>query len=111
MTSARLKSAEDALGRHDVEGFYSSLVKALNMYVADRLNVPAGGLTPEMIRDKLTARGLNADLIRRIDDFSRSCEFARFASAKPDRSQMEKSLREETAILEELRRSRFAAKG
>jgi len=111
MTRGRLKSAEEALRRGDVEGLYCSLARALNMYIADRLDIPAGGLTTDMIVQKLAAQGLDAELLRRIEDFARACELARFASVSTGRPQMEKALGEATAILEALRKKKFTQGG
>lgn len=107
MTRARLASAEEALRHGDVEVFYGALVRAMNMYIADRIGVPSGGLTPEIIHDKLGEKGIRSELLQDIDEFTTSCEFARFASVKPDREEMQHALRRAMDILEELRRRRF----
>ena len=107
MTKARLASAERALKAGNAEEFYGALVRAINMYVADRLNIPAGGLTPEIIQEKLAERHASPELMGRMDRFLRACDLARFASGEATRTEMESSYREATEILEELRRSRL----
>lgn len=107
MTKARLKFVERALRDGNGEAFYGGLVKAINTYIADRLNIPAGGLTPEIIQENLALRGVAPDLLDRMHAFARTCDLARFASAEATRAEMESAYREATAILEELRRSRL----
>lgn len=107
MTKARLDSAERALKDGNAEEFYGALARAINMYVADRLNIPPGGLTPEIIQEKLAERNAPPVLMGRMDGFLRACDLARFASGEATRAEMESAYREATEILEGLRRSRL----
>lgn len=107
MTKARLDSAERALKDGNAEEFYGALVRAINMYVADRLNIPAGGLTPEIIQEKLAERHASPGLIGRLDGFLRTCDLARFASGQATGPEMESAYREAMEMLEGLRRSRL----
>jgi hypothetical protein len=107
MTKSRLASAERVLKDDNAEEFYGALVRAINMYVADRLNIPAGGLTPDIIQEKLAERHASSGLIERIDGFLHSCDLARFASGEATRSDMERAYREATEILEGLRKCRL----
>jgi hypothetical protein len=107
MTKSRLASAERALRDGNAEEFYGALVRAINMYVADRLNIPAGGLTPEIIQEKLAERRVSPGLIGRMDKFLNACDLARFASGEATRTEMESAYREATEILEGLRKSRL----
>ena len=107
MTKARFRFVERARREGNAEELYGGLVKAINMYIADRLNIPAGGLTPEIIQEKLTLRGVAPDLLERMDTFSRTCDLARFASAKATGAEMENAYREATEILEALRKSKL----
>ncbi len=103
----RLGTVQVALKKGSVEDFYGALVKAVNMYVADRLNIPSGGLTPEIIRENLESKGVAAEFLRRLDAFYQASDIARFASTETDRAEMESAYREARAILSALRSSRF----
>jgi len=107
MTKARLKFSERALRDGNVEEFYGGLVKAIAMHIADRLNIPAGGLTPEIIQEKLALRGASPDILERMDRFFRTCDLARFASAEATRTEMESAYGEATAIIEKLRKTKL----
>lgn len=107
MTKARLDSAERALKDGNAEEFYGALARAINMYVADRLNIPAGGLTPEIIRERLAECHAPPELMGRLDGFLRTCDLARFASGRATSMEMEGAYREATEILEGLRKARL----
>jgi hypothetical protein len=107
MTKSRLASAERALRDGNAEEFYGALVRAINMYVADRLNIPPGGLTPEIIRERLAERHASPGLVERMDGFLHACDLARFASGQATRAEMESAYREAMGILEGLRKSRL----
>ncbi|MCX6358106.1 MAG: BatD family protein [Candidatus Aureabacteria bacterium] len=106
-TRARLVSAEAALRKEQSEEFYAALMKAVNTYIADRLNIPSGGLTAEIIQERLREKRLQEELLRRLDEFARNCEMARFAPVESGRADMEQAYREATELLEALRRCRF----
>jgi hypothetical protein len=107
LVKQRLRSAEEALKGRKAEDFYGRLARAINMYVADRLNIPAGGLTPEIVLRKLEERGISHELLERLDTLYRSADNARFGSALEDSAKMERAFGEGRAILEELRSAKF----
>lgn len=107
MTKMRMRSVERALNKGTAEGFYGELIKTVNGYISDRLNIPAGGLTPDLVRERLGERGASGDVLKRLDEFYSVCDLARFASAEADRAQMEKAYGEGEAIIAALRASKF----
>lgn len=79
----RLKLARKLLRDNNATAFYEETMKALWGYVGDKLNIPAGELSKDNVRERLSARGLTGE---RIDEFIRTlddCEFARFAPGDP----------------------------
>ena len=89
------------------EEFYGGIARAVSSYVADRLNIPAGGLTPELVHERLALKGAAPELLRRMDEFYRACDLARFAPAGTGGEEMEKCYGEATGILESLRRAKW----
>ena len=71
------------------------------------LNIPAGGLTPEQVHERLASRGAAPELLRRLEEFYRACDLARFAPSGTGGKEMSRSYREATEILEDLRRARW----
>jgi hypothetical protein len=105
MTKERLRGAEAALRRNDVEAFYADLVKAVNGYIADKINIPAGGLTAELVAEQLENRSVGKKLMGRLSDFYEKCDLARFSSSTVERRDMEEAYDEATAILENLKKA------
>jgi len=57
-----------------------ALFKGVSEYIADKLNLPAGGLTSGDARRALEARGLSADIVETFVRVLRACERAQYAS-------------------------------
>ncbi|MBO4801580.1 MAG: protein BatD [Bacteroidaceae bacterium] len=79
----RLKLARKLLKENNATAFYEETMKALWGYAGDKLNIPAGELSKDNVREQLSGRGLTDEL---IDEFLRTlddCEFARFAPGDP----------------------------
>lgn len=106
-TRARLKSVEGALKEGRAEEFYGGIARAVSSYVADRLNIPAGGLTPELVHEHLASKGAAPGLLGKLDEFYRACDLARFAPAGARGEEMEQCYGEATGILEALRRAKW----
>jgi hypothetical protein len=107
MTRRRLASVEAALREGKAGEFYSCLARVMTMYVADRLTIPPGGLTTEIINEKIMAAGVPAELAERLDRLLRECDLSRFTVATVGRAEMEKSYREAVGILGCLRKCRI----
>lgn len=75
----RLKAARQALDAGNSDGFYGELTRALITYVADKLNVPAAGLTFDGLREQLANREIPADLVEQVSDAWQESEQGRFA--------------------------------
>ena len=106
-TRARLKSVEGAMKEGRAAEFYGGIARAVSAYVADRLNIPAGGLTPELVHEQLSARDADPELLRRMDEFYRICDLARFAPTGARGEEMGQCYGEATGILEALRRAKW----
>lgn len=77
-----VREAEVSLKKGNVNEYYLNLVKAVNEYVADKLNVPSAGLTGDTVKDMLEAKNVEPGLIGRIIDFYRKADMARFMPSK-----------------------------
>jgi hypothetical protein len=63
----------------DQQLFYTELHRAAAQFLADRLNLPAAGLTPASAASALTSEGVGEDLVTRAQALMTTCDFARFA--------------------------------
>ncbi|HOA71800.1 MAG TPA: BatD family protein [Phycisphaerae bacterium] len=72
---ARLRSANST---RDAAGAVSL---ALGQYVADRCNLPSGGMTRAAVVSELQARAVNEELVREIDALLAECEAIHYAGS------------------------------
>jgi hypothetical protein len=82
----------------------SGAAQALLGYVADRLNVPAGGLTRGEAVEQLRRAGVHDEAVDALDELLRVCEAAEFGGADASAGDVRKRAR---AIIARLERSRF----
>jgi len=58
---------------------YDAVEHALQQYLGDRLNIPAGGITASIVDEQLVPRGVNGELAARARECFENCDTARFA--------------------------------
>jgi hypothetical protein len=58
---------------------YDEVQHALQYYLADRLNIPAGGITASIVDEQLVPRGVNGELAAQAKACFEACDTARFA--------------------------------
>lgn len=67
---ARLKPAEKA----ELRDTAAAVCSALSQYVADRCNVPGGGMTRAAVVESLRARGVRPEVVGQVDELLDECE-------------------------------------
>jgi hypothetical protein len=80
VATKRLKKAAACMKRGDVEAFYDEILSSLWGFAADKLKMPGSELNRDNIRDNLTSRGVENDV---IDDFIRIIDESEFAKYAP----------------------------
>jgi hypothetical protein len=98
----RLARARAEIAPERARDFYQELAAALTGYLADKSGVSAAGLTYDRIEEILAARGVGAETRRRFRECLEGCDFARFAPASSRPEEMEKALREASALIQSL---------
>lgn len=63
---------------------YDEIQRALQNYLGDRLNIPVGGITANVIDEQLVPRGVNGELADRARACFEACDTARFAGGSAD---------------------------
>ena len=63
---------------------YDEVQRALQNYLGDRLNIPAGGITASIVDEQLAPRGVNGELAARAKACFEACDTARFAGGGTD---------------------------
>ncbi|MFC1554261.1 BatD family protein [candidate division KSB1 bacterium] len=84
----RLKKAHAMLTKNDPEAFFPEVAKALQEYIADKLNVAAAGIVTDEIERILKNMQIDDDLLRSYIDCLRTCDFHRFSSMKTSPEEM-----------------------
>ena len=102
MARKRLARAQGRLSKERSRDFYQELASALTSYLADKLGVPAAGLTYDRIEEVLELRGVEAGLRGQFRRCLETCDFARFAPAASEPAEMEKAFAEAESVVESL---------
>ncbi len=79
VASRRLKQAETLLAKGETVAFYTELMKALQTYLSDKLNLPIAELGSDRIREELTQRGVAEAQIEELQTLLNDCAYVRFA--------------------------------
>jgi len=82
----RLLRAHKFVKQNNANEFYDELSKALWGYISDKLNIPISVLSSENARENFEAKGVDSPLINEILEVITSCEFARYAPGKQEKS-------------------------
>jgi hypothetical protein len=96
-----IKHAQQAIKEHDAAGYYEAASEALTGYLANRLNLGAGEVTPAKLREKVDAAHHTA-LLDQLQVHYESYETRRFSPvglSGVDTGELEKDLERLTAAL------------
>ena len=99
-----LEAAAKAIGRKDWDIVFTGCSRAITEYLADKLNIPAGGMTPSDVGDILAEKGLEEDFAAEILRFLEGCDYGRFASPAESSDAADRCVDGARNILERLRR-------
>lgn len=97
----RLKNAARLLKAGEAGPFYDEVSRALLGYAGDKLNLHMADLTRENVKQALTERGVDGELVDCYINVVNECEFARYAPGDPV-ANMEKIYKEASDALNRL---------
>ena len=80
----RLRTAKEFMKKHDSNGFFSEVLKAVWGYLSDKLNIPGSELNKENIASNLAEYGADQQLVDDIMRLLDDCEFAQYAPSQDD---------------------------
>jgi len=78
---AHLERARKAVKQGMFAEVFTECARAVTEYLADKFNVPAGGLTPSDIEATLATSGVPEGFLTEIVRFLEECDYCRFASS------------------------------
>ncbi|MEG1643890.1 MAG: BatD family protein [Bacteroidales bacterium] len=84
VASKRLKVAGKYLKEHNIELFYSEMLKAVWGYLSDKLTLPISELDKENVAMELDKYGLDENTIESFIEILNTCEFAQYAPSQSD---------------------------
>jgi len=85
----RLADARRLMTSGEGAAFHSEIHRALAQFLADRLNLPAAGMTGDSAAKALAERGAEKELTGQVIGVFQQCDFARFAPGQISGSEME----------------------
>ncbi|MCM1310372.1 MAG: BatD family protein [Bacteroides sp.] len=74
----RLAKAGKLLKAKQYDGFYEELLRAMNSYLSDKLQIPASQMSRDTLRNVLAQRGATDELQKKLSDILNDCEMARY---------------------------------
>jgi len=74
----RLAKAGKFLRARQYDAYYEELLRALQSYLSDKLQIPASQLSRDNVLAALTARGVSDEVRQKLIDILNDCEMARY---------------------------------
>lgn len=74
----RLSKAGNLLKAKQYDSYYEELLRAMQTYLIDKLQIPASQLSREKIQEMLLARGASDELLGSLNNVLNDCEMARY---------------------------------
>jgi hypothetical protein len=82
----RMKLAKTYLGKNQSEQFYEEIVKGIQGYLSDKLNIPLSELSLETAIVELQKKEVSTELLDKLKATIQECEFARYAPSQANQN-------------------------
>ncbi len=102
--NTHIDAALEAMKQGNREEVFTRCSRAVTDYLADKLNIPSGGMTPPDVGAALSERGAPDDLTGEITKFLEGCDYGRFASPGASGDVSAKCIEKTRRILRRLKR-------
>lgn len=74
--------------------FYDAAAKAVQKYISDKLNIPAGSVTTQALDEILAPKGIKIDVINSIKRLMDTCDMVRFGAYSSTQQEMKQIIKE-----------------
>jgi hypothetical protein len=101
---SHIETASGAARRQDWDEVFTGCSRAVTEFLADSLNVPAGGMTPADVGTLLSEKGAPEELSTDIVKFLEGCDYGRFAAPGESPDAAKKCIRGARKTLDRLKR-------
>ncbi|HEY4787846.1 MAG TPA: BatD family protein [Bacteroidales bacterium] len=81
--SKRLKQAKSYLTTNEKEMFFDEVLKAVWLYLSDKLNISLAELSRDTALELLKNKNIDEEIIQMFNQLIDNCEFARYAPSAP----------------------------
>ena len=95
------------LNINDPKIFYEALFKALQGYLADRLHMPRGGITTDIVDAALGVKGIDVEILKKVEGLFNTCDQARFARLEISELKMMDDLKELEEVIKYFERAKL----
>ncbi|MFC1477108.1 BatD family protein [candidate division KSB1 bacterium] len=102
VASRHLKAARKALGTQDAGKFYPEVARALQDYIADKLNIAAAGIVTGELETVLREKQVDDDLVKEYVNCLQKCDFYRFSSVGGSPEEMQKLFEDSSAAIQNM---------
>jgi len=99
-----IDAAVNSAKHGNLEEVFARCSRAVTEYLADNLNIPAGGMTPSDARVSLSERGVPEGFVEEIVKFLEGCDYGRFASPGESAETAARCIEKARRILQRLKR-------
>jgi len=101
-----IKEARRLLGQEKSGAFFDCVHKTLSGYLADKLHLPAGGVSIDAVREILTARSIDGEILDKLTNIFNACDMARYAPLEFDKPKREAIFHDMRKVIDFLERKK-----
>ncbi len=106
LSKKRLKVASKYLKENNTTAFYKEILQATWGYLGDKFHLPVSEITKEKITAVLSEKGIEQELVNRLNTMISTCEFAQYAPVGAEGSP-EKIYNEAGQIIDAIEKSKL----
>ena len=102
-----IRKVKKALNTGDSNKFYDEVFKTLQEYLGDRLHLPTGGITADVVDEKLKGRNVKDSILQEMKEVFGECDMARYAPSELGRENMHNMFKKVKGLIEYFERERI----
>ena len=101
-----IREAQGFLAKEKSGEFFDCVHKTLIGYMADKLHLPAGGITIEAVKEILGAKNIDGEILDKLTNIFSACDMARYAPLELDRHKRETIFNDMRKVIDFLERKK-----
>lgn len=84
----------------DPRNFYDQVFKTMQEYLGDKFHLPTGGITMNVVDEKLKSKNIREDILKKLKDIFIECDMARYAPSELGKDKMENTFNNVREVIE-----------